>query len=274
MKKTTDIEFFDTHCHLQLDDYNSDRQEVVNRLTQKNGGAFMVGINKELSITGLEIAKQHNNIWALIGMHPVRVSEEQSKLQDLQWIEEFLQEEKVIGIGECGYDFFHVDKSNQTEVDRQESAFKYQIELSCKYNLPLMLHIRPSSRTNFDAYEKALQTLDEYKSDLPDYPGNAHFFAADWNIAQEFLKRNFTLSFTGVVTFAQKPYHEVIKNTPLNKILLETDAPYVSPVPFRGQRAEPIHVLQIAEKIAAIKNISIQEVLQTTTQTVIEKFGL
>jgi TatD DNase family protein len=137
-----------------------------------------------------------------------------------------------------------------------------------------MLHVRPSSRTNFDAYEKALTTLGEYKDQLPDYPGNAHFFAADWNIAQEFLKQNFTLSFTGGVTFAQTPKHAVIKNTPLNKILLETDAPYVSPIPYRGQRAEPIHVLEIAKVIAQIKTVSVEEVLKVTTQTVKEKFNI
>ena len=180
---------------------------------------------------------------------------------DFDAYEKLGQSPKVIAIGECGLDYYRLEedtKKVQTEV------FLQHIELANKLNKPLMLHIRDAahqSNGDSNAYKDALEIL---KAHPPGgragakYPGDVHFFAGNWDIAKQFLDLGFTLSFTGVLTFTHD-YDDVIKNTPMDMLLTETDAPYITPVPYRGQRNEPIHVREVVKAMARLKEVSEEE---------------
>ena len=171
---------------------------------------------------------------------------------DYEFYKKLGQDPKVVAIGECGLDYYRVT-NHVSYIMKQKETFKQHIELALELKKPLMLHIR-------DAYEDALEILDTcYMKRVTWPPGNCHFFAGSWSIAQEFLKRGFTLSFTGVITFTHD-YDEIVKNTPLDMILTETDSPYVTPEPLRGKRNEPVNVKYVTEKIAILKGLPIEEV--------------
>ena len=159
-------------------------------------------------------------------------------------------DKNIVAIGECGLDYYH---GNEKGKELQKKAFRQQIELALEYQLPLMLHIRPSEGT-YDAYEDVLAILKGYKTNNLELIGDVHFFAGTVEIAQEFLDMGFYISFTGVITFA-KVYEELVSYVPLDRILSETDAPYVAPIPFRGKRNEPSHVREVVKKIAEIKEL-------------------
>jgi TatD DNase family protein len=161
----------------------------------------------------------------------------------------------VIAVGECGLDYYRCDESTK---ELQKKTFIQHIELANRLNKPLMLHIRPALQSLGDggnAYEDALEIIKTHAK----VRGDVHFFAGDWNIAKQFLDLGFTLSFTGVVTFTHD-YDEVIKNTPLDMLLSETDAPYVAPVPHRGKRNEPAYVIEVVRQIAEIRGENVEKV--------------
>jgi TatD DNase family protein len=157
----------------------------------------------------------------------------------------------VVAVGECGLDYFRLGDNPAEQIERQKEIFKAQIALAKKYNKPLMIHVRDAVKSPLypagKAYEDVLALLDGQG-----VVGNVHFFAGGWEIAQKFLALGFTLSFTGVITFT-KNYDDVIKKVPLDMLMAETDAPFVAPVPFRGQRNEPAYVSEVVKKIAIIR---------------------
>jgi TatD DNase family protein len=173
-----------------------------------------------------------------------------------------LGDPKVVGIGECGLDYYRMEEGS---IAQQKTAFIEQIELANEFGKPLMLHIRNNQKQELitgkesipNAYMDALNILKKYSK----VKGDVHFFAGSPAEAQAFLDFGFTLSFTGVITFTHD-YDEVIKNTPLEMILSETDSPYVAPVPYRGKRNEPSYVKEVVKKIAEIKNLPEAEVAQ------------
>ena len=243
------MKYIDIHCHLDSEDYNSDREEVLARLKDTGGGAITIGPTLEESKKAIEIAEANDNVWACIGVHP----EGETEFNENEF-EEMVKSSKVVGIGECGLDYFKLDPASaKATADKQKELFIKQIEFAIKHDKPLMLHIRSSSRDSFDAYEDALGMLENYKKEFGDrLRGNVHFFAGDVSIAQKFLDSGFTLSFTGVITFTHD-YDEVIKYIPQNSIMSETDAPWVAPVPWRGKRNEPTYVIEVIKKMAEIR---------------------
>lgn len=161
----------------------------------------------------------------------------------------------MVGIGECGLDYYRMDSES---IEKQKKAFIEQIELANEFNKPLMLHLRHGvDHIEHNAYVDALEILKKCSR----VRGNVHFFAGTWIEAKAFLNFGFSLSFTGVITFTHD-YDEVIKNTPLEMIMSETDSPYVAPIPYRGKRNEPSYVREIVKKIAEIKNLSEKEVAE------------
>ncbi|KKP72912.1 MAG: Hydrolase, TatD family [Candidatus Nomurabacteria bacterium GW2011_GWB1_35_20] len=164
-----------------------------------------------------------------------------------------MKDPKVLAIGECGLDYFHMEAGS---IEKQKKAFIEQIELANEINKPLMLHIRNNPKDKkIDAYVDVLEILKKYSK----VKGNVHFFAGSIENAKDFLNYGFTLSFTGVITFTHD-YDEIIKNTPLDMIMSETDSPYVAPVPYRGKRNEPSYVKEVVKKIALIKNLPEEEI--------------
>lgn len=240
--------YFDVHSHLQASQYDQDREEVIGRLKETDTHTITVGTDFESSEQGVNLAGRHPEIYATIGIHPT------DKLESFEVLkfESLVRNSKVVAVGECGFDFYHAKKED--DYDRQKELFIAQIEFAKLHNKPLMIHAR-------NAYEELLQILDQYK----DLRGNVHFFAGDWEIAQQLFALGFTISFTGVITFASD-YNEVIKKSPLDKILSETDAPYVAPVPYRGKRNEPLYVSEVVKKIAEIRKEDFEYVRSALAQ--------
>lgn len=244
-------EYIDTHAHTNFPDYDSDRDEVVTRAFNSKTWIINVGTEEATSKSAVELAEKYKSgIYAVIGLHP-----NDKEVFDKDFYRKLATSTKVVGIGECGLDYFR--KPTDEEKGRQMNIFISQIELSIELDLPLMLHIR-------SAYKDAIDTLKKY----PKARGNVHFFAGNIQEAKEFLDLGFTLSFTGVVTFA-KEYEELVKFIPLDRILSETDCPYVTPLPYRGKRNEPFYVSEIVKKIAEIKGENLEKV---KTQLVLNAF--
>jgi len=265
-------EYIDIHTHTQFSVFDTDRKEVVERALNKGVWVINVGTEQSTSKRAVEIADEFDQgVYAIIGLHPVHANAsyhdesefgsenknlaECGEVFDKSFYSELAKNKKVVGIGECGLDFSQ--KLEELEIERQKKAFKDQIELAIELDLPLMLHIRSGEIGN--AYREVLDILKSYKIKYGDrLRGDAHFFAGSLEEAKEFLELGFYLSYTGVVTFA-KPYIDLVKNTPIDRIMSETDSPYVAPVPERGKRNEPSFVIHIAHRIAEIKGIPVEE---------------
>ena len=246
--------YFDAHTHPQFVAYDNDRDEVMKRALDAGVGMNVVGTQKDTSAAAVALAEQYDNVYASIGLHPIHTSKSyhdafelgggnkeftsRGEQLDFDVYKKLGESEKVIAIGECGLDYYRVDESTK---EIQFEALIGQIQLANELNKPLMLHIR-------DAYDDAIALIKSHAK----VQGDVHFFAGDWGVAKRFLDLGFTLSFTGVVTFTHD-YDEVIKNTPLDMLLSETDAPYITPVPFRGKRNESMHIPLIVQKIAQIR---------------------
>jgi TatD DNase family protein len=209
-----------------------------------------IGTHRETSRKAVELAENASHgVYAVVGLHPLSVNtkyDEEDKTTeflgedfDSEYYAQLVRRPKVIGIGECGLDYFR-ENSEEGKV-RQRDAFQRQIELSLESGLPLMLHVR-------NAYEDVIDVLKKY----PGVYGNCHFFAGTIAHAQELLDLGFTLSFTGVITFA-KQYEELVKYVPADRLLSETDSPYVAPVPYRGKRNEPLYVREVVATMAHIR---------------------
>ena len=239
--------YFDIHSHLNFGDYDKDWDEVIGRMRETGTYTIVVGTDYESSKRAVELAERYPEIYACIGIHPV-----DSPLPTLPLIRggqgwgELVKHPKVVAIGECGMDFFHQDK--ERDFERQKKLFLEQIDFALAHDKPIMIHAR-------DAYPEILEILEtEFPlgNSVSKLRGNVHFFAGDLVTAKRFLKLGFTLSFTGVITFARN-YDEVIRSVPLESIMVETDAPYVAPVPYGGKRNEPSYVVEVAKKLAEIR---------------------
>jgi len=268
----------DTHSHLNFQAFKNDYREVIKR-SFDNGikTVVNVGSNFFTSQRAIEIAKEFPGCYAAVGLHPIHVKDEEFRAVDYHSL--IRPNVGVIkAVGEIGLDYFHqpVDKNLQKEV------FLKHIELASKFDLPVILHCRGDQKNPKDAYQDLLEILQTHfprqsafknirvnpcsnpHSSAPN--GVIHCFSSNWQIAQQFLNIKFLIGFTGVITFsnAGSDLLEVVAKTPLDKILIETDCPFLAPQPVRGQRCEPWHVKFTAEKIAEIKGISVEQVVQTT----------
>lgn len=261
------MKYFDAHTHPTFVAYDADREEVFARAAEAGVGMNVVGTQYDTSAAAVAAAQGRANVWASIGLHPIHTSKSYHDTQELgEGNKEFTsrgevfdaakyevlgQDPKVIAVGECGLDYYRVDPSTK---NIQEDTFVQQIELANRLGKPLMLHIRSSQGTQ-DAYDDALEIVKAHAK----VAGDVHFFAGSWDTARKWLDRGFTLSFTGVLTFTHD-YDEVVQNAPLNMLLSETDAPYITPVPFRGTRNEPVHVAEVVRAIARIRGSDEAEV--------------
>ena len=272
------MKYFDAHTHVQFAAFAGDEPDVIQRAKEVEVGMNIVGTQYDTSLAAVSLAEKHDDVWATIGLHPIHTSKSyhdtkelgegsppaggftsRGETFDISKYLELAQHPKVIAIGECGLDYYRLDEDTKK---LQMENFVAQIELANKVQKHLMLHIR-------NAYADALEILKTHakvKSDV-------HFFAGTWDEAKQFLDLGFTLSFTGVVTFTHD-YDEVVKNTPLDMLLTETDAPYVTPVPHRGKRNEPMYIPHIVKKIAEIKGVEEEEVRNQILLNSQRLFGL
>ncbi len=245
------MHYFDIHSHLNFPQYDADptspglrgasREDVITRMKESGTATIVVGTDFESSERAVKLAEQHEDIYACIGVHP---ADDTSASFEVEKFKSLVSNSKVVAIGECGLDFFHVDKVQ--DYQRQADLFYEQINFALGFNLPIMIHAR-------DAYEELLEILEPLKIEHGEkLRGDVHFFAGNLEIAKRFWTIGFTTSFTGVITFA-RDYDEVIKNAPLEMIMSETDAPFVAPAPHRGKRNEPSFVSEVVKKIAEIR---------------------
>ncbi len=240
------MNLIDIHSHIDFKDFDNDREEVLKRMKENDVATIVVGVDLETSKKCLEIAEANENIFACIGAHPV---DNKTFIFDESDFAEMVKSPKVVAIGECGLDYFKLIENIEVEKERQKKEFIKQIEFAIKYDKSLMIHIR-------EAYEDAYVILKNYEGKVR---GNLHFFAGSLDWAKKFIELGFTVSFTGVITFA-RDYDEVIKNIPLDKMHAETDSPFVAPIPYRGKRNEPIYVIEVVKKIAEIRGEDFEKV--------------
>lgn len=253
--------FIDTHVHLNADQYDEDLQQVIDRARQhKVNKMVVIGFDRKTIERAMELTEAYEFIYAVVGWHPVDAID--CTAEDLQWIEELAAHPKVVGIGETGLDY-HWDKSPK---EIQQEVFRKQIRLAKKVRLPIIIH-------NRDATEDVLRILKE--EDAHEIGGVMHCFSGSVETARESIAMNFMISLGGPVTFknAKKP-KEVAAEIGLEHLMIETDAPYLAPHPYRGKRNEPSYVPLVAEEIARLKGISIEEVAEKTTSNAEQFFKL
>ncbi|MFT7557392.1 MAG: TatD DNase family protein [Planctomycetota bacterium] len=242
--------YYDIHSHLNDDKFNNDVDAVIVRMDERSVITNCVGYDRVSSERAMVLATNNAEVSAIVGFHPDYASE-----YDQELMESWLGGDQVVAVGECGFDWYRVDRAEAYEA--QVRVFRAQIELALAYDLPLMIHTRSTPDT-MDAYQDVLEVLDEYRIIHGDkLRGDFHFFAGNKEVLQGILDIGFDVSYTGVITWAPE-YAELIATTPLDRIHVETDAPYVAPVPYRGKRAEPVHVLEMIKKIAEVKGEDIE----------------
>ncbi|MDR0127227.1 MULTISPECIES: TatD family hydrolase [Bacillus] len=252
---------FDTHAHLNAEQYNEDLEQVIERAkSEKVENIVVVGFDRPTITRAMELIEEYDFIYAAIGWHPVDAIDMTD--EDLAWIKELSQHEKVVAIGEMGLDYYW-DKSPK-EV--QKEVFRRQIALAKEVNLPIIIH-------NRDATEDVVTILKE--EGAADVGGIMHCFTGSLEIAKACMEMNFYISFGGPVTFknAKKP-KEVVKDIPSDRLLIETDCPYLTPAPFRGKRNEPSYVKYIAEQIAELREMSFEELAELTTENAKKVFRI
>lgn len=240
----------DIHSHLADHYFDTSRDAVLARMNEKAVATITIGTDLATSRAATKLSSVRELVWASVGIHPDEITD--TSETDLASLETLLSQPRVVAVGECGLDYFRADDQVAARA-LQQPLFEMQIELAAKHNLPLMLHVRPS-RGTLDAYEETLDILARYAQQYPELRGNSHFFAGDVAIARKFFDIGFTISFTGVITFAHD-YDAVIEYAPLDMIHAETDAPFVAPKPYRGTQCEPWMVEEVVSRISAIKKI-------------------
>ncbi|QTD40221.1 TatD family hydrolase [Sporosarcina sp. Te-1] len=253
--------FIDTHVHLNVDQYEEDLEEVIQRALDANVTKMVViGFDRKTIEKAMELTEAYPFIYAVVGWHPVDAID--CTEEDLQWIESLAKHPKVVGIGEIGLDYYW-DKSPK---DVQQQLFRKQIHLARKVELPIIIH-------NREATADVVRILKE--EGAREVGGIMHCFSGSVETARECIDMNFMISLGGPVTFKNaKMPKQVATDIPLEHLLIETDAPYLAPHPNRGKRNEPAYVTLVAEEIARLKNVPVEEIAETTTRNALKLFGI
>lgn len=243
------MRLFDAHCHLHFPGFDADRPEVLSRMEGAHMGALLIGTDYETSRAALALAETKDYLWASVGLHPNDTQEEQF---DISTYELLAHNTNVVAIGECGLDYFRSGGS-EDERAKQKERFRAHVALAEKVGKPIIVHCR-------EAHEDMLRLLAER---TPSVPVVMHFFTGSEELAQRYLSLSCYLSFPGPVTYTSE-YDDSIRVCPLERLLIETDAPFAAPVPHRGKRNEPVYVERVAEKVASVKGISPETVFEST----------
>ncbi|MEI6400298.1 MAG: TatD family hydrolase [bacterium] len=258
------MNYIDIHSHLNLSDFDIDRDEVITNMKEQGIATITVGVDFTTSEKALELAEQHENLFACIGLHPC---DNHTEVFDMEKYEALAVHSKVVAIGETGLDYFR-DQSEESK-SKQREIFIQHIALANKVQKPLMIHARPS-KGSMDAYS---DTLDILESMNFGQMVNFHFFVGDVAIADRIVKNGWSMSFDGPITFSTD-YDEVIKSIPILHIMAETDSPFAAPAPYRGKRCEPLYVTEIYKRIGELKEIDIEECRQLLNQNVQRVFKI
>ncbi len=261
--KLDKLTLFDSHCHPQFPQYDQDREEMIKRTLDGGIKMICVGTDFEMSAKAVELAKRYDGIWATIGLHPNDNLHEEVVIEKYR---ELLKEKEVIAIGEIGLDYYRT--TGEDMIAKQKDRFIKFLELARETKKPMILHCR-------DAYTDMLEMLSSAETLFggASLKGVVHSFTSTWGVAQKFLEQGFLIGLNGIITFTDQ-HNELIKSIPLDKLLLETDAPYLAPVPYRGKRNESVYLKFIAEKIAKIKGETVEKIAEQTTKNACNLFGV
>jgi TatD DNase family protein len=238
-------QLIDTHSHLQSTRYNEDRESVISRIQQTNMKVIVIGWDVESSQRAIEFASHYDFIYATVGLSHYSAADVDEDLLDS--IYQLAQKERVVAIGETGLDYYRM----AAPIPSQKRLFREQIQLANKLTLPVVVHDR-------DAHEDIVNVLKEEDA----HAGVIHCFSGDEEMLEKVLDIGFYISISGIVTFSNS-LAKIVKQIPLDRLLVETDSPYLSPVPKRGKRNEPLFIKYILQKIAEILDITYEEVVQT-----------
>ena len=251
----------DTHTHLYSEEFDADRNEMIERAIQKWVSRFFVpSIDSSYTQKMYDLEKQFpSNIFLMMGLHPTYVKE--NYLEELAHVEQELGKRKFQAIGEIGIDLFW----DKTFLKQQQYAFKYQIQLAKKHNLAINIHCR-------DAFNEVFEVLESEKAE--DLFGIFHCFTGNFEQAKRAISLGMKLGIGGVATFKNGKIDQFLSKIDLEHIVLETDSPYLAPVPYRGKRNESSYIFLVAEKLASIYNVTIEEIAQVTTENSKKIFGI
>lgn len=242
--------FVDTHCHIFKSDYDN-IDEVLNNASNNNVKYYINnGSDREYNKEVLELVKQYDNMYGALGIHPETVDD--YSLDDIEFIKNNLSNEKIVAIGEIGLDY-HYTKENK---DEQIKLLEMQLSLAEEYNLPVIIHSR-------DATEDTINTLKKFNC-----RGTIHSFSGSLETAKIYIKMGYLLGVNGVITFKNCNIKDVIKEVGLDNIVLETDSPYLTPVPYRGTQNNPSHILDIAKFVSELYNVSLEELSYRTNENI------
>jgi len=285
------FKYFDSHTHLQFAAFDNDRDEILEKTLNEGVGMVNVGTQFETSKKAIELAHKYDShplfskfIYATVGLHPIHTSKSfydeselgvqkdnnkyafvsKEEIFNYDDYKELAKDPKVVAIGECGLDYFRIENENQKE--KQIEAFEKQILLSFEIKKPLMIHCR-------SAFTDLILILEKNKNKLNNPPGIIHFFSGNKDEVIKLLNLGFYFTFGGVITFV-RDYDKIIKLIPDDKILSETDAPYVAPIPYRGKRNEPRYVKEVVKKLAEIKNIKEEKINEQILENARMVFGI
>lgn len=294
------MKMIDSHCHVHFNAFKDDMDEVIKRALDKGVFMIAVGTQKDTSAKGLEVAAQHEGMWATVGLHPNHLIEQsfwdeeeiaaedqatpkihtRAERFDMDVYRELAKHPRCVAIGEVGLDWYRVPEGiDLDEMKRvQEENVRLHFDLATEMDLPVIIHCR-------DAYDEQAEIIEEYvNAGKLGRRGVMHCYGGTEGQVQRFLDLGFMIGFTGIVTFPAKkkemdegglsPIQRVVKAVPLDRILIETDSPYITPVPYRGKRNEPMYVREVAEKISELKRIEVEEVWEITAKNTIDLFSL
>ena len=246
--------FVDSHCHLDrldLSARNNELTAVIDAATSRDVSRMLcVAIDMEQLPHMLQTIKRFDNVYASVGVHPLHVAD---GIPELSFLLNHASDPKVVALGETGLDYFY----SQDTVELQKESFIRHLQASAETRLPVIVHTR-------DAREDTLSILRQYAD--PEVGGVLHCFTENWEMARQAIDLNYMISFSGIITFRNADeLREVVRQVPIENILIETDAPYLTPVPFRGKPNEPQYVVEVAQCVADIKGLRIEEVAEITT---------
>lgn len=264
----------DVHCHLNFKSFTSDYDEVIKRAYEAGVTTIInVGTKIDSSQKAVELAQKYDNLYAIVGVHPHHADKHDLESDWLKQLGKLGKEPKVVAIGEIGLDYYRYQSNGITDVKLQKEIFELQIELAHKLKLPLQIH-------NRHAGEDILEILEANKNLLQDPPGMFHCFAGSMKVLKSALQMGFCIGFDGNITYKglapgeKVELKELAKATPLDRIVIETDAPFLTPEPHRGSRNEPSYAILTGEFIASVKNIPFTELDIQTTNNVKRMFNI
>ncbi|HVM90709.1 MAG TPA: TatD family hydrolase [Verrucomicrobiae bacterium] len=270
----------DTHCHLHFRSYDADRALVLNTMEEKRIWGITIGTGLANSAEAIRLAERTDGIWATVGLHPSHttsghVDEDEGEVPEHNVTVEQLvslarSSKKVVAIGECGLDFYRLPDDREAAIKIQEEVFKTHIEAAKQCELPLVIHCR-------EALGRLAQMLAEAKY----AKGVVHSFTGTWEEAEPLLDLGMHIAVNGIATFplrkGQDPataINRTIEQIPLERLLLETDAPWLAPAPYRGKRNEPSYVEEVCHHVAKVRRVSVKEIAEQTTENAVRLFRL